>query len=337
MDGKIRIGSRWVGSDEPTYIIAEAGSNHDQKLSQAKRLIDAAAEAGADAVKFQVYTADDLYSTDAPVYAAVKATELPPEWLPELAHYSARCNLQFFASPFSRKAIDALEQVRVPAYKWASSETVKLDLLRYAAAKQKPILLSTGMCDLADLHEAVEVIRAEGNTQIVLLQCTSLYSTPPEQVHLRVMDTLSAAFRLPVGFSDHTLEFYMPVAAVARGACVIEKHLTIDRSLPGPDHSYALEPVEFAQMVQAIRTVERALGSSEKIMLSDEGRYARRESLRAARDIAQGETLSSEMLVAQRPGDGLRPRFLKAIVGQKTRVPLAKGEPVRWECVGAAS
>ena len=333
MKDTVQIGTRLVGSDQPIFIIAEAGSNHDRKLEQAKQLIEAAAQSGADAVKFQLFTADDLYPADSPVYAAVKSVELPAEWLPELAEHSERSGVMFLSSPFSRSAVDSLADVNVLAYKWASSETVNLQLLQYAAAKRKPILLSTGMCDLADIHEAVEVIHSEGNRDIVLLQCTSLYPAPPEQVHLRAMDTLSAAFQLPVGFSDHTLDIITAVAAVARGACVIEKHLTINRSLPGPDHSYALEPSEFKKMVQAIRDTEQALGSPIKTMLPDEGRYARRDSMHAARDIAAGETFTSEMIVYRRPGDGLRPRYLQAVMGRAARRSLAKGEAITWESV----
>lgn len=334
MKDKIKIGERWVGDGQPTFIIAEAGSNHDRNLEQARRLIAAAAKSGADAVKFQLFTADDLYSPDSPVYAAVKSVELPPEWLPELARCASDQGIMFLASPFSRAAIDALDAVNAPAYKWASSETTKLDLLKYAAARRKPILLSTGMCDLADVHEAIEVIRSEGNPDIVLLQCSALYPAPPDQAHLRAMDTLRAAFQLPAGFSDHTLGIAIPVAAVARGACLVEKHLTLDRSLPGPDHGYAMEPAGFKSMVEAIRATEQALGSPVKTMLPDEGRYARRDSLRAARDIAAGETFTPEMVAVQRPGDGLRPRFVNAVMGRTARRSLAKGEALTWEDIG---
>lgn len=331
MKDKVRLGDRWVGVGEPTFIIAEAGSNHDRIWDQAKQLIEAAAEAGADAVKLQLFTADDLYLPDAPQYMAVKAVELPPEWLPDLARYSAQCNLVFLASPFSVSAVDALAELRVPAYKVASSETVKLPLLKYIAAKQKPVLLSTGMCDLADIHEAVEVCQSENNSDIVLLQCTSLYPTPPSHVHLRAMDTLRAAFHLPVGFSDHTLDIIAPVAAVARGACVIEKHLTIDQRLPGPDHSYALEPAGFRKMVQAIRDTEGMLGSPVKRMLPEEAQAARRESIRAARDIAVGEVLTRDLLVVERPAHGIAARFLPAVIGRKSRKPIARGEAITWE------
>ena len=333
MKDKIQIGDRWIGVDQPTFIVAEIGSNHDRKIDQAKQHIEAAAKNGADAVKFQLYTAEDLYPKNSPVYSAVKATELPPEWLPDLARYSAQCGIMFLSSPFSYAAVEALAEVNVPAYKWASSEMVKLDLLKYAAAQGKPMLLSTGMCDLADVHEAIEVVCAEGNTDIIILQCTSLYPTPPNKVHLRAMDTLRSAFCLPVGLSDHTLEITVPVAAVARGACLIEKHLTIDRGLSGPDHNYALEPNEFKKMVKAIRDTEQALGSLSKMMLPEEAQFARRDSVRAACDIAAHEVIKPNMLLFDRPGDGIRPRFMRALFGQKTKRSIAKGEAITWNSI----
>ena len=331
MKDKIQIGDQWIGVGEPALVIAEIGSNHDRKWDQAKRLIEAAAEAGADVVKFQVFKAEDLYSPGTPSYEVVKAIELPWEWLPKLADYSAKYGLMFLASPFSREAIDCLAEVEVPAYKCASSETVNLPLLKYAASKQKPILLSTGMCDLADVHEAIEIIRSEGNTDIVLLQCTSLYPTEPRHVHLRAMDTLRSAFQLPVGFSDHTMDMVIPAAAIARGACVIEKHLTISRQLPGPDHGYALEPAEFKRMVDGIRATEEALGSPVKAMVPKVAEVARRNSIRAARDIKKGEALTQDLLTVERPAQGIRPRFLSAVIGQRLREQVAKGEAITWD------
>lgn len=335
MKDRVRLGGRWIGTGEPVFVIAEAGANHDQKWDRAKALIEAAAAAGADAVKFQLYSADDLYPPGTAVHDAVKATELPPEWVPGLAEYAGQCALTFLASAFGAWAIDMLTGVDVPAHKMASSEAVNLPLLKYAAATGKPILLSTGMCDLADVHEAVEVIRSEGNTDIVLLQCTSLYPTEPRHVHLRVMDMLRAAFQLPAGFSDHTTDVVIPAAAVARGACVIEKHLTLSRQLAGPDHGYALEPAEFRRMVDGIRATEAALGSPVKMLLPEEAQLARRESIRAARDIQAGEILTPELLVVERPAGGLRPRFLRAILGRRASGPIAKGAPITWEKVEA--
>jgi N,N'-diacetyllegionaminate synthase len=333
MNNVIKIGKHLVGHGQPTFIVAEIGSNHNQNLDQAKQLIEIAAKAGADAVKFQLYVADDLYSEDSPVYEAVKATELQHGWLHKLSRHAVENSLLFFASPFSTKAVDLLQEVDVPVYKIASSETVKLDLLKHVASKKRPIILSTGMCDLADIYEALKVIRSENNHDVILLQCTSLYPTPMNRVHLRAMDTLRSTFNLPVGFSDHTIDIIIPVAAVARGACLIEKHLTLDRHLPGPDHSYALEPQEFTQMVGAIRGTEEALGSIDKIMLPEEGQYARRESVRAAQDIPSGETILPSMLHFGRPGDGIRPRYVSAVVGQKILRPVKRGEPITWELI----
>ena len=328
---KVRIGDRWVGADEPVFIIAEIGSNHNQKWDQAIQIIDAAVEAEADAVKFQVFSADDLYSPESSVYDIVKATELPLDWIPRLAEYSAMQGVLFFASAFSRKAVDLLAEVDVPVFKCASSDLVNLSLLKYMASKQKPLIISTGMSDLADIYEAIIAIESEGNEGVILLQCTSLYPTEPQHVHLRVMDTLRAVFRLPVGFSDHTSEVSVSVAAVARGACVIEKHLTIDHKLPGPDHSYALEPADFKKMVESIRATEDALGSPIKKMLPEEAELARRMSIRAATDIIVGETLSRDLLLADRPAGGILPRLMDAIIGCKVQKYISKGEAITWD------
>lgn len=333
MSEKIQIGGRSVGQNEPAFVIAEAGSNHNRNWHQAKRLIEAAAEAGADAVKFQLYRAEDLYPRDSLVYEAVRATELPVEWLPDLSEHSHKCGLMFFASVFTNEAVDRLAEIGVPAYKIASSDTTNLPLLKYTASKGKPVILSTGMCDLADIHEAVEVIRSEGNTDIVLLQCTALYPAAPEHVHLRTMDTLRSAFQLPVGFSDHTMDLVIPAVAVGRGACVIEKHLTLGRQFEGPDHSYALEPAEFRKMVDGVRVVEKALGSPVKMMLAEEAKLARRSSIRARREIQAGEVLTEDLLVCQRPADGVRPRYLNAFVGRRARVRIGEGETITWEKV----
>jgi N-acetylneuraminate synthase/N,N'-diacetyllegionaminate synthase len=327
------IGRKRVGAGQPAFIICEAGSNHDCKLPQAKKLIQAAAAAGADAVKFQLFNADVLYAKDHPAHAAVRKVELDRSWLPELADYSAERGILFMASPFDAEAVDQLEKVGVLAYKVGSSETTNLKLLRKMAATNKPIILSTGMCDMADVAEAVEAVKSTGNSKIVLLQCSAVYPAEPEQVHLRVMETLKSAFQLPIGFSDHSLGINIPLAAAALGACVIEKHMTLDRTLPGPDHSYAIEPDEFKRMVQGIRAVENALGSPAKVMLKEEAMYARRDSVHAARDIRAGEALTRENLALHRPGLGIRPRYFETLLGSSAARSIKKGEPVTWDLV----
>ncbi len=335
MTDRVQIGDhRWIGPGEPTFVIAEVGSNHNQELDQAKRLIQATADAGADAVKFQLFSADILYPGGGEIHAAFRAVELSRDWVPELADYSRERGLLFLASAFDEGAVDCLEAVGSPAHKVASSETTNLPLLKYMASKQKPILMSTGMCDLADIFEAVEVVHSEKNTDIALFQCTTLYPTEPRHSHLRVMDTLRSAFQAPVGLSDHTLDIVVPVAAVARGACMIEKTLTLGRDLPGPDHGYSLEPNEFKKMVEAIRITEEALGSPVKTMLPEEAQVARRDSIRAARDILPGELLTEEMLTLQRPAlGGIRPRAMAAVLGRRAKQPISRGEAIKWDMI----
>ncbi len=328
---KIKLGSRFIGEGEKTFIIAEAGSNHNRNWDRALALIDAAAASGADAVKFQLYKASDLYPKESPVYKPVEETELPEEWLPKLSDYCHEKNIIFLTTPFSIRAVDLLEKVGIQAYKIASSETINLPLLKHIASKKKLILLSTGMCGLTDVAEAVETIQSEKNFDIVLLQCSAIYPAEPKHLHLKVMSTFQSAFNLPVGFSDHSIDPFMPSVAVALGACVIEKHFTLDRKLKGPDHSYALEPGELTQMVEHIRNTEMALGSSIKRALSEEMEYARRETLHASQMIQAGSTIARENTIVQRPGKGIRPRFITAVLGKKAARTIQKGEAITWE------
>ena len=346
MKEKVKIGDRWVGEDEPTFVIAEAGANHDRKLSQAKQLINVAVEAEADAVKFQVYSAETLYSRKTPQFSYLKETEgdkstydilkdieIPREWLGELAEYCRKKGIIFLATPFDYEAVDQLDDVGVPAYKWASFEIVDLPLLRYAPAKGKPMLLATGMCNTDDIRDALDAVRSAGNEDVVLLQCTSLYPTQINQVNLRMMDTLRDTFRLPVGLSDHTEGITVPIAAVARGACVIEKHYTLSRKLRGPDHPFAIEPDELRQMVKAIRDVERSLGSGAKQMIPEEAEMAKlgRRSIIARVDIPRGTKITEEMLIIKRPGYGIRPKFLDDVIGREAKQDIEKDDIITWE------
>ncbi|OGW97626.1 MAG: hypothetical protein A2Z81_09705 [Omnitrophica WOR_2 bacterium GWA2_45_18] len=331
MNLKIKVANRLIGEEEPAFIIAEAGSNHNGKLSQAKELIDAASRGGVDAVKFQLFKAEFLYAPQHPAFSIVKENEFPRDWLAELTTYANKKGILFLASVFDREAVDLLMKTDTPAFKIASSDTVNLPLLRYAASKKKPIFLSTAMCNLADIYEAIEVIRNEGNEQIVLMQCSALYPTEPSQVHLRAMDALKGAFRRPVGFSDHSLGILLPPVAVARGACAIEKHFTLSRKMKGPDHSYAIEPDELKLMAQNIRTVEQSLGSLEKVMLPEEKKLARRESLFARQDIGQNKEITAEMIEVKRPATGVEARFFLAFVGRKAKRAIKKGDPLLWQ------
>ncbi len=348
MKGRVKIGARWVGEGEPTFIIAEVGANHDKKLSQAKELIDVAVAAAADAVKFQLYSAETLYSRKTPqfsylkelnvsksTYEIIEENELPRQWLVELAEYCQNKGIIFLASPFDREAVDQLYDLGVPAYKWASFEIVDLPLLKYASSKGKAMLLSTGMCNLAEIQEAVDTVYSTGNKDIILLHCTSLYPTKPSQVNLRMMDTMESTFHLPVGLSDHTLGTAIPIAAVARGACVIEKHFTLNRKLKGPDHPFALEPDELTQMVRAIREVEEGLGSPIKEMIPEEEEMARfgRRSIIARVDILRGTKLTEDMLIIKRPGYGIKPKFLDVVIGREAKRNIEKDDIIAWEMI----
>lgn len=327
----VRIGKKLVGSDEKTYFIAEAGSNHDQKIYRAKKLIEIAASSGADAVKFQLFKADSLYPKDHPSHQLVKKSELPRQWIKNLINYAKSRNIEFLATPFDKEAVDILVEFKVAAMKWASSETVNLPLLRYAASKDTTIILSTGMSNIADIHEAIEVIKSTGNDNIILMQCTSLYPAKSEDLHLNVMQTLRQSFQLPVGLSDHSLGTLVPPIAVALGASIIEKHFTLNRKLRGPDHSYALEPSELKELIYNIRFTEKILGSPIKNILAQEKISARRESIYAKIDLSKHETITAENIFVRRPARGIEPRYLQTIIGLTLNKNLKKGSPFTWD------
>lgn len=313
------------------YIIAEAGSNFDGKLSQAKQLIDVAAESGADAVKFQLFRADVLYpDSSQPVHSRVKDCELPREWLPELMDYSKSRNIDFLATPFDLEAIDLLERIGIKAYKWGSSETTNHRLLLRVARTGKPVYLSTGMCTMADIAEAVEILDANGCPEVTILHCYAVYPTEYKDAHLKAMDTLRKAFQKPVGFSDHSLGISLPIAAAALGANVIEKHFTLDRKLPGPDHSYALEPHELKDMVSQIRNVEDALGSPDKRMHEDEIAWGRRDGIYAKRVIKKGQAIQHDDILIKRPATSLAARYRSSVIGMIAKSELDEGSPIQW-------
>ena len=341
---KIKIGNKLIGDGEPCYIIAEAGSNHNGSLEQAKKLIDVAVESRADAVKFQIYKAESLYSKRTPefsylkgqnVYELIKSIETPREWIKELAGYCEARNIIFLATPFDFEAIDLLDKY-APAFKIASFEIVDLELLQYAARKEKPMIISTGMANLCEIEEAISAIKSVGNEDIILLHCNSLYPTPAEVVNLKAMETITTAFKVPVGFSDHTLGIHIPVAAVAMGACVIEKHLTLDRTLPGPDHSFAIEPAELEEMVRCIREVEKAKGTGikEKSELESEEMYIKaRRSIHAKVDIPKETKITRDMLIIKRPGYGITSKFIDIVVGREAKRDIKEDEWITWDAV----
>ncbi len=328
---ELKIAGTPVGGAAAPYVIAEIGSNFDKNLDKARKLIDVAAEAGANAVKFQLFRANFLYPNGGELYDIFKSIELDPEWVPVLDKHARDQGLQFLASAFDLKSVDVLEAVDTPAHKVASSETTNLGFLHKLASTGKPVIISTGMCDMIDVEEAVNACLGAGNDQIVLLQCGAMYPLPNELVNLRVIQSLAQRFNCPVGFSDHTLGLTAAIAAVGLGATVFEKHYTLDKKGAGPDHFYALEPHELKAYVSGVREAHEALGSGEKQMLPKERELGRREGLYLARSMAVGEPITAADIVSKRPAVGLRARYAAAVVGATLTRAVDKDQALDWE------
>jgi sialic acid synthase SpsE len=326
-----KISGRKVGGLQPTYVIAEVGSNFNQSLDNGKSLIDVAAEAGADAVKFQLFKAEVLYPNGGDTYEAFKAVELDVDWVAPLKEHCDSRGVAFLASAFDSGSLDLLIECGVPAIKVASSEITNFGLLERAARSKVPLLVSTGMCDLVDIVQAVRIFEQAGNLDVGLMQCGSVYPLPLEQTNLRVMDVLRETFGGPVGFSDHTLGHVASLAAVARGAAVVEKHFTHDKKAKGPDHFYALEPSELRSFIASIREVHVALGDREKNLLPDERKLGRREGLFAKEDIEAGAVLTEHLVEIKRPALGIRARDHYRVIGAVVRKGLKRGDPLLWE------
>jgi N-acetylneuraminate synthase/N,N'-diacetyllegionaminate synthase len=316
------------------FIVAEIGSNHNRSLTLAKEMVDIAADSGADAAKFQIYSASTLYSArDAfelgydggGVTKLIESVQTPREWLPELSERCRERGIAFFAAPFDTAAVDELDAVS-EMFKIASFEIVDLPLIRYAASKGKPMIIATGLANMGEIEDAIIACREAGNEDITLLQCASCYPSRPSIMNLRAMETMRRAFGVPAGLSDHTPGVHISVAAAALGASVIEKHFTMDRSMKGPDHSFAIEPDELRELVRQIRDVESALGDGFKRGPSEDEMtaygYARR-SIHALVDIKKGEIIAERALITKRPGHGIRPKYLDWVAGRKAARDIA--------------
>ena len=347
---EVAIGGRTVGDGHPCYLIAEAGANHNRDLDTARRLIDEAAAAGVDAVKFQTYSGRSLYSTKTPDFdylgdvgermrphELLESIALPREWQPVLADHCRDQGVEFLSSPFDTDAVAELEALGVPAFKIASFELVDLPFLREVGKRHTPMILSTGMATLGEIEEALAAARDGGASDFVLLQCASLYPAPPHIMNLRSIATMKAAFGVPVGLSDHSTGIHVAVASIAAGANMIEKHYTLDRTHPGPDHPFAIEPDELRALVRQVRDVEAAMGDGLKRGPTDEESvemYSKaRRSVVAAVAIPAGTRVTREMLTVKRPGHGVKPKFIDALVGRVAAVDIDEDDVITWEMV----
>ena len=344
----LNIGPYAVGPGHPVFVIAEAGVNHNGDMDVARRLVDVAVEAGAQAVKFQTLFAERLVSADAPKaryalettdaqesqFEMIRKLELGLEEHKLLQQYCRERGILFMSSPFDDESIDLLDGLDVPAFKVPSGEVVNLPYLRRMARKGRPIVLSTGMSTLAEVDEALRVIREEeGNEQVVVLHCVSNYPASASSVNLRAMLTMREALGVVTGFSDHTMGIEVPIAAAALGACVIEKHFTLDRNMPGPDHRASLEPDELKEMVRAIRSVESALGDGVKRPVEEElnTKEVARKSLHARRPLPEGHLIGPEDVIALRPGTGIPPSLTEVVVGRRLGQAVQAGQMLTWD------
>lgn len=343
------IAGRHVGPGHPTYIVAEMSANHGHDYDRAAKIIEAAWDAGADAVKLQTYTADTLTIPSDKEYFRVGGGTLwdgrtlydlyqeahtPWKWQPKLQKVATDLGLHLFSTPFDHTAVDFLEKMAVPAYKVASFELVDLQLIRRVAATGKPIIMSTGMASLAEIDEAVSTARDAGAKEIALLKCTSAYPAPAKEANLRVIPHLAETFNVVAGLSDHTMGIAVPIAAVALGACIIERHFTLSRSLPGPDSAFSLEPAEFRNMVDAVRTAEEALGKVQyEVTDKERASLVFRRSLFVTQDVKAGEVFTTNNLRSIRPGHGLHPRYLSEVLGRRAGTDITAGTPLAWNLI----
>ncbi len=346
-DSMIQIDQKYIGKNCPCLIIAEAGVNHNGDVSLAQRLIDAASAAGADAVKFQTFKTENLVTIDAEKaeyqkqsdftsdtqFDMLKKLELSETDFRVLSDYTKQKGMIFLSTAFDEDSVELLSRLNVPAYKIPSGEITNLPLLKKIALNKKPVILSTGMATISEIMEAIETLKKFGCNEIVLLHCTTSYPAPPESVNLRVIKTLMDHFSLFTGYSDHTSGTVIPVAAVAMGACIVEKHLTLDHNLPGPDHKASIEPDEFKRMVCAIREVESAMGDGKKkIEPCEQGnRKIVRKSIVALSSINKGSIILEDMLTLKRPGTGIEPKYFKNLIGKRAKCRIKKDTVITWD------
>lgn len=340
---KIKIANKLIGEGQPAFIIAEAGVNHNGSLQIALKLVDAAAAAGADAVKFQTFKAEEVVTgagkmaayqkknigkTESQL-AMLKKLELPENFYGPLVKRCREKKIIFLSTPHGGfNSVGLLKRLKVPAFKFGSGDLTNLPVLAYAAKFNKPIILGTGMATLAEVWSAIDVIKKAGNQQIIVLHCTTNYPCPLNEVNLRAMLTMRQNLPALVGYSDHTLGIEVPIMAVSLGACLIEKHFTLDRNMPGPDHKASLEPAELKALAQAVRQADLILGSPIKKPTKNESKLAKiaRKSLVSLAAIKKGDKFTAENIGIKRPGTGLAPKYYHKLIGKECLRDLKRDE-----------
>jgi pseudaminic acid synthase len=347
MKTAFEINGRRIGSQEKVYIVAEMSANHNHDLDHAVRIVKAAKAAGADAVKVQTFLPETItlrcdnenfrIKGDSPwtgrdLHDLYREAYMPWEWQPKLKSVAEEEGIDFFSTVFDPSSVDFLEDMGVPAYKISSFEIVDIPLIERVAGTGKPVILSTGMAGLEEIEEALEAAGRSGASNLALLKCTSAYPAPPEEMNLRSIPHMAKTFGVPVGLSDHSLGTSVSLAAVALGACIVEKHLALSRKDKGLDSSFSMEPAEFKEMVESIRIVEKALGGiSYEVSEKERGSRVFRKSLFVVKNMEKNEAFSPENVKSIRPGHGLHPRYLAKILGQRSSRSIEKGTPLSWD------
>ncbi|MDP2652776.1 MAG: N-acetylneuraminate synthase [Candidatus Omnitrophota bacterium] len=342
----VKIADRRIASDQPVFIIAEAGVNHNGDLGLAKKLVDAAKKAGADAVKFQTFKAENLNTRKAPKstyhvettgkagswFDLLKSQELDRTQHEAIIRHCRKAGILFLSTPYDEESADLLDDLDVPAFKVASTDANNIPFLKYLASKKRPVLLSTAMCTMEEVGASVRAVAKAGCRELVLFHCTANYPTAPENVNLRAMKDLEK-FGVPVGYSDHTMATVTAAVAVALGARAYEKHLTLDKNLPGPDHRASATPEEFGEIVRTIRGAEKVLGDGRKRPLAceSENRKKLRKSVVALSDLPAGSFLTRATIGVKRPGTGLEPKHFEALLGKKIKKPLKQDDLITWQ------
>lgn len=348
MNKVVKIRNRYVGEGYPCYIIAEMSANHAMDFDNAVRIIHLAKESGADCIKIQTYTPDTITLNSRKNYFLIKEgtwagenlhklygkAYTPWEWQARLKEEADKVGLDFFSSVFDKTAVDFLEGIGIEFYKIASFELVDIPLIKYVASKGKPIIMSTGMGNLGEIQEAVNAVKSQGNENLCLLKCSSAYPAVPEDMNLRTIKHLGEAFEVPAGLSDHSLGSIAAVTAVCLGAKIVEKHFCISREIKNPDSTFSMEPHEFKQMVEDIRTAEKAMGQvSYELTETERGYRQFRKSIFVAKDIKAGEVFTEDNIRVVRPGNGLEPKYYETILGKKAAQDLEMGTPLTWKMV----
>jgi len=350
MEKYLQIGKRKIGPGHPAYIVAELSANHNHSFEEAAALVRKAKEVGADAVKLQTYTADtitiksdkDYFKVGGgtlwdgkTLYDLYQSAYTPWEWQPKLEKIGREIGIDVFTTPFDHTAVDFIEkEMDIPVYKVASFEIVDIPLIKKITKTGKPIIMSTGMANLEEIQDAVTAVEESGGTQLALLKCTSAYPAPPEEMNIISIPFLAERFCVPSGLSDHTMGSTVAVASIALGACIIEKHFTMSRSIAGPDSAFSMEPAEFKEMVNNIRIAEKALG---KVSFGPAGKESKsrifRRSLFAVKEIKRGEVFTEGNIRSIRPGMGLAPKYFHAVLGKKAKQNIEAGTPLAWNLI----